>query len=134
MLELGPRVPDWVYSVNNGDTHFHKRSYSASDACIGSEDPALGVGFKQCLYFARGFCKNGSNYKFVHCGFAYSLDAPGAIVGFPSNLDGFEQHEEMLRLKAQQQRLAAASQLMVGASPSSYNKYMNFLLQQQNDP
>ncbi|KAM1495892.1 hypothetical protein COP1_030345 [Malus domestica] len=133
-LELGPGVPDWVHSVNNGDTHFHKRSYSASDACLGSEDPALGVGFKPCLYFARGFCKNGSNCKFVHCGFADSLDAPGAIVGSLSNLDGFEQQEEMLRLKAQQQRLAAASQFMAGASPSSYNKYMNFLLQQQNDP
>ncbi|KAB2615336.1 zinc finger CCCH domain-containing protein 55-like [Pyrus ussuriensis x Pyrus communis] len=133
-FELGPGVPDWVHSVNNGDTHFHKRSYSASDACLGSEDPALGVGFKPCLYFARGFCKNGSNCKFVHGGFADSLDAPGAIVGSPSNLTGFEQQEEMLRLKVEQQRLAAASQFMAGGSPSSYNKYMNFLLQQQNDP
>ncbi|KAM0997188.1 hypothetical protein TB1_006503 [Malus domestica] len=132
-LELGHGVPDWAHSVNNGDTHFHRRSYSASDACLGSEDPALGVGFKPCLYFARGFCKNGNNCKFVHGGFADS-DGSGAIVGSPSNLDGFEQHEEMMRLKAQQQRLAAASQFMAGASPSSYNKYMNFLLQQQNDP
>ncbi|KAF4387289.1 hypothetical protein F8388_016698 [Cannabis sativa] len=41
----------------------------------------------------------------------------------------------MMRWKAaqQQQRLAAASQFMAGVSPS-VNKYMNFLLQQHNDP
>jgi hypothetical protein len=75
----------------------------------------------------------------VHGGFGESVDAAGAIVGSPSKFDGFEQlpHEEMLRLKAaaHQQRLAAAaSQFMAGAPPSPYNKYMNFLLQQQNDP
>ncbi|XP_021810631.1 zinc finger CCCH domain-containing protein 55-like isoform X1 [Prunus avium] len=134
-LELGHGVPDWAHSVNNGDAHFHRRSYSASDACLGSEDAALGGGFKPCLYFARGFCKNGSNCKFVHGGFADSLDGSGAIVGSPTNLDSFEQQDEMMRLKtAQQQRLAAASQFMGGGSPTPYSKYMNFLLQQQNDP
>ncbi|PRQ33057.1 putative transcription factor C3H family [Rosa chinensis] len=143
-LELGHGVPDWAHSLNNGDAHLHRRSYSASDACFGTEDAALGGGFKPCLYFARGFCKNGSNCKFVHGGFGESVDAGaaggGGIVGSPSKFDGFEQlqHEEMLRLKAaaHQQRLAAAaSQFMAGGGPSSpYNKYMNFLLQQQNDP
>lgn len=138
-LELGHGVPDWAHSLNNGDTHFHRRSYSASDACFGSEEAAMGGGYKPCLYFARGFCKNGSNCKFVHGGFGESVDAAGTIVGSPSKFDGFEQlqHEEMLRLKAaaHQQRLAAAaSQFMAGAPPSPYNKYMNFLLQQQNDP
>lgn len=138
-VELGHGVPDWAHSLNNGDAHFHRRSYSASDACFGSEEAAMGGGYKPCLYFARGFCKNGSNCKFVHGGFGESVDAAGAIVGSPSKFDGFEQlpHEEMLRLKAaaHQQRLAAAaSQFMAGAPPSPYNKYMNFLLQQQNDP
>ncbi|KAL6202745.1 hypothetical protein ACLB2K_026450 [Fragaria x ananassa] len=140
-LELGHGIPDWAHSLNNGDSPLHRRSYSASDACFGTEDAALGGGFKPCLYFARGFCKNGSNCKFVHGGFGESVDAAGGgIVGSPSKFDGFEQlqHEEMLRLKAaaHQQRLvaAAASQFMAGGPSSPYNKYMNFLLQQQNDP
>ncbi|XP_048324334.2 zinc finger CCCH domain-containing protein 55 isoform X1 [Ziziphus jujuba] len=134
-VELGHGGHDWAQSLNNGDAHFHRRSFSASDACFGSEESALGTGYKPCLYFARGFCKNGSNCKFVHGGFADSVDASGAIVGSPSKLDGFEQHEEIMRMKAsQQQRLAAASQFMNGGvSPSQY-KYVNYLLQQQNDP
>ncbi|EXB88173.1 Zinc finger CCCH domain-containing protein 55 [Morus notabilis] len=146
-MELGHGVPEWAgdHSVNNGgDAHFlHRRSFSASDASFGSED-YCGGGFKPCLYFARGFCKNGSNCRFVHGGGGgFGDSAEGSvIVGSPSGkYDGFEQHEEIMRLKAaaqaqQQQRLAAASQLMAGVSPSVYNKYMNFLLQQQhqNDP
>ncbi|PON59099.1 Splicing factor-like protein [Parasponia andersonii] len=135
-LELGRGVQDWGHSVSNGDAHFHRRSYSASEVSFGSEDSGLGIGYKPCLYFARGFCKNGSNCKFVHGGFGDAVDPSGAIVGSPSKFDGFEQHEEMMRLKAaeQHQRLAAASQLMAGVSPSVCNKYMHFLLQQQNDP
>ncbi|XP_050367278.1 zinc finger CCCH domain-containing protein 55-like isoform X2 [Argentina anserina] len=139
-LELGHGVPEWAHSLNNGDSPLHRRSFSASDACFGTEDAALGGGFKPCLYFARGFCKNGSNCKFVHGGFGEAVDVgSGGIVGSPSKFDGFEQlqHEEMLRLKAasQQQRLAAAaSQFMAGGPSSPYSKYMNFLLQQQNDP
>ena len=136
-LEFGHGVPDWAHSANNGDAHFHRRSYSASEVSFGTEDSGLGIGYKPCLYFARGFCKNGSNCKFVHGGFGDAVDPSGAIVGSPSKFEGFEQHEEMMRLKAvqQQQRIAAASQLMAGVSPSSVcNKYMHFLLQQQNDP
>uniref|UniRef100_A0A803R5T2 C3H1-type domain-containing protein n=1 Tax=Cannabis sativa TaxID=3483 RepID=A0A803R5T2_CANSA len=133
-LELGHGAHDWGHSVNNGDAHFHRRSYSASEVSFGTEDSGLGIGFKPCLYFARGFCKNGSNCKFVHGGFGDVVEPSGAIVGSPSKFEGFE-HEEMMRWKAaqQQQRLAAASQFMAGVSPS-VNKYMNFLLQQHNDP
>lgn len=43
--------------------------------------------------------------------------------------------EELLRFKvAQHQRLLAASQLVAGTSPSSHDKYIDFLMQQQNDP
>lgn len=145
--ELGHGGHSWAHSGNNGDTHFHKRSYSASDVCFGSEEPGLGTGYKPCLYFARGFCKNGSNCKFVHGGFGESVDGgpPGpTIVGSPNKFEEFELHEEVMRLKAaqvQQQRLAA-QHFMAGVSPShshshshsAYNKYMNFLLQQHNDP
>ncbi|CAB4308847.1 unnamed protein product [Prunus armeniaca] len=134
-LELGHGVPDWAHSVNNGDAHFHRRSYSASDACLGSEDAALGGGFKPCLYFARGFCKNGSIASLCMAVLLIPWTVLVPLWGSPSNLDSFEQQEEMMRLKAaQQQRLAAASQFMGGGSPTPYSKYMNFLLQQQNDP
>ncbi|KAM3693382.1 hypothetical protein ACB098_08G159400 [Castanea mollissima] len=145
LLDLGHGVHNWAHSGNNGETHFHKRSYSASDVCFGSEEPGLGTGYKPCLYFARGFCKNGSNCKFVHSGsgFAESVDGGPTIVGSPSKFEEFELHEEMMRLKAaqaQQQRLAAAQHFMAGGgvspshSHSAYTKYMNFLLQQNNDP
>ncbi|KAL5567084.1 hypothetical protein UlMin_030248 [Ulmus minor] len=135
-LEFGHGFPDWAHSGNNGDAHLHRRSFSASDVSFGSEESGFGTGFKPCLYFARGFCKNGSGCRFVHGGFADSGEASGAIVGSPSKFEGFEHHEEMMRLKAaaQQQRLAAAAQFMAGASPSVHNKYTNFLIQQGNDP
>ncbi|XP_061374129.1 zinc finger CCCH domain-containing protein 55-like isoform X2 [Gastrolobium bilobum] len=130
-LELGFRAHNWN-SVNNGDAHFHRRSYSASDACFGGcEEPV--IGYKPCLYFAKGFCKNGTNCKFVHGGLSDSLDA-AVTVGSPSKFEGLEQREEFIRFKAaQHQRLMAASQLVAGASPSSYDRYIDFLMQQQND-
>lgn len=152
--QLGSDLGDWGQNVNNnGDTHFHRRSFSASDACFltggGEEDPSsfgFGGGFKPCLYFARGFCKNGENCKFVHGGFGDNGDVvdggagSGIIVGSPSNMDGlYMQHEEIMRIKAiqhqQQQRLAASHFAAAGGSPPlPYDKCMNFLLQQQNDP
>ena len=121
-----------LHSLNNGDVPLHRRSYSASDACFGFEEGGPGIGYKPCLYFARGFCKNGTNCKFVHGALNDSL---GAVVGSPSRFEGLEQHEELMRLKAvQHQRLVAASQLVAGASPSSYDKYIDFLMMHQNDP
>ncbi|KAA8549793.1 hypothetical protein F0562_001477 [Nyssa sinensis] len=120
---------NWVDSGNCGDAHhhhLHRRSCSVSDAFLGggSEDVGTGYGWRPCMYFARGFCKNGNSCKFLHTGFADSPDASAAIVGSPSKLDGFD---ELLRMKAiQQQRFAAASQLMAGG-PLPYNKCMNFL-------
>lgn len=136
-LELGHGVHNWVQSGNNGEAHLHRRSYSASEVCFESEEPGLGTGYKPCLYFARGFCKNGSNCKFVHGGFADSVDGPpGHSVGSPSKFEELELHEEMMRLKAAQQQRLAAQQFLAGVSSpqSAYNKYMNFLLQQQNEP
>ncbi|KAE8683680.1 hypothetical protein F3Y22_tig00111192pilonHSYRG00001 [Hibiscus syriacus] len=97
-------------------------------------------GYKPCLYFARGFCKNGDNCKFSHelGGLIDNVDVTGAIVGSPSKMDLlYRQHEEVMRVRAaahqHQQRLAAA-QLMAGASsPLHCEKNTNFLLQQQAD-
>ncbi|KAJ6307353.1 hypothetical protein OIU76_017196 [Salix suchowensis] len=116
----------------------HRRSCSVSDV-LGSEDPISGFGLRPCHYFARGYCKNGSNCRFVHSGPGESEGA-GVVVGSPNGnkkIDMVDQCHELLRSKsAQQQRLAAASQLM-GSSAASFPytpKNMNFLLQhQQND-
>lgn len=107
----------------NHHHNLHRRSVSVSDVFLGGggESDDNNGGWRPCMYFARGFCKNGSSCKFVHDGFG---DSPDAIVGSPK-LDGFE---ELLRMKAiQQQRFAAASQLMAGGAPFRYNRCMNFL-------
>ncbi|KAG6671322.1 hypothetical protein I3843_Q003200 [Carya illinoinensis] len=105
----------------------HARSYLSSGVSSGSEDASSGLGWKPCLYFARGCCKNGSGCRFLHTD---SLDAT-AIVGSPSKFNELEQ--EFLRSKAvHQQKRATASQFMAGAS-FPYNKCLSFLLQQQND-
>ncbi|KAL2478407.1 Zinc finger CCCH domain-containing protein 55 [Forsythia ovata] len=112
----------------------HRRSCSASDICLGPDDLGGGLGWKPCLYFARGYCKNGTSCRFVHG----ENGADGAaMVGSPSKFEMMEQCQELLRSKSvqQQQRLAAATQLMASTnfpySPVATNRCMNFLLQQQ---
>ncbi|CBI28616.3 unnamed protein product, partial [Vitis vinifera] len=112
----------------------HRRSCSVSDICLASDDPASGFGWKPCLYFARGYCKNGTSCRFLHGGDSASVvgSEGAAMVGSPSKIEMMEQCHELLRSKsAQQQRLAAASQIMASASFPYSAKCMNFLLQQQ---
>ncbi|XP_057748417.1 zinc finger CCCH domain-containing protein 53 isoform X2 [Arachis stenosperma] len=113
----------------------HRRSCSVNDACLASEDPNSGFGWKPCLYFARGYCKNGTSCRFLHGGGLGEADgaaAAAAMVGSPSKIEMMEQCHELLRSKtAQQQRFAAASQLMASSSFPYSSKCMNFLLQQQ---
>ncbi|KAK1360485.1 Zinc finger CCCH domain-containing protein 53 [Heracleum sosnowskyi] len=120
-------------SWNGGDTInglSHRRSCSVSDVFVGSDDPAGGFGWKPCLYYARGYCKNGTSCRFLHEGTSDS----DALVGSPSKLEMMEQCHELLRSKsAQQQRLALASQLLGGSNFPYSPKAMNLLLQQQND-
>ncbi|KAJ7949269.1 Zinc finger CCCH domain-containing protein 53 [Quillaja saponaria] len=119
------------YSGNWGGS-LHRRSVSVSDVCLGSEDPNSGLGWKPCLYFARGYCKNGTSCRFLHGGVDDS-DAAG-MVGSPSKIEMIDQCHELLRSKSvQQQRLAAASQLMASSSFPYSPKCMNFLLQQQQN-
>ncbi|KAG5238387.1 zinc finger CCCH domain-containing protein [Salix suchowensis] len=114
-----------------GDNGLHKRSFSVPGMCFGSEDSYSGFGWKPCLYFSRGFCKNGAGCRFVHGDSADSAAAAGS----PSELNEFEQCQEILRSKAaaQQRKIAAASQFMAGATFLPQNKCMNFLNRQQND-
>ncbi|KAI4305024.1 hypothetical protein L6164_028415 [Bauhinia variegata] len=138
-LELGHGVPNWP-SINNGIGHFHKRSYSASEVPFGADEVGSPIGSKTCLYFARGFCKNGNNCKFAHSVLTDSPEASSgsAIVGSPSRFEWFQQQrDEFMRLKAvQKQRLAALqAQHLPGGSSSASEKYFNFLMQQHNsDP
>uniref|UniRef100_A0ACD5Y4D1 Uncharacterized protein n=2 Tax=Avena sativa TaxID=4498 RepID=A0ACD5Y4D1_AVESA len=81
----------------------HRRSFSLSDA------EAAAGGWKPCMYYARGFCKNGSSCRFVH--------------GLPDHLS--EQDMEVWTA-------AVRSELMASAFPFSPSpRGLNFLLQQQ---
>ncbi|KAG2668794.1 hypothetical protein I3760_14G006700 [Carya illinoinensis] len=123
---LLPSYGSWGGSV-------HRRSFSVSDVCLGSEDPNSGFGWKPCLYFARGFCKNGTSCRFLHGGPGDSADG-SAMVGSPSKIDMMDECHQILRSKsARQQRLAAASQLMASASFPYSPKCMSMLLQQQQN-
>lgn len=158
---LGPKNPDlfypqtdlassptgdqavWTNWGGGGGGSVHRRSCSVSDVCLNSEDPNSGFGWKPCLYYARGYCKNGTNCRFLHGGLGDSAAAAAAmvgsdgapVVGSPSKLEMMDSCHELLRSKsAQQQRLAAASQLMASANSFPYSpKCMNFLLQQQQN-
>ncbi|GAV65051.1 zf-CCCH domain-containing protein/RRM_6 domain-containing protein [Cephalotus follicularis] len=125
-----PRLELATSPSGYSDAHLHKMSFSVPGMCFGGEDANSGFGWKPCLYFARGFCKNGSSCRFLH---GDNVDG-ASIVGSPSKLNEFEHSQELLRSKAaQQQKLASASQFMAEAASFPYNKCMNFLLQQQND-
>nr|KYP52645.1 Zinc finger CCCH domain-containing protein 55 [Cajanus cajan] len=110
----------WNFPNNNPISP--KRSFSASDVSFGCEETGPGLGFKPCLYFARGFCKNGTNCKFLHGAFNDSGDV---IVGSPSKLEGMEPREDFVRFKASQlQRVAS------GPSAAAREKYYEFLVQE----
>ncbi|CAM0950414.1 unnamed protein product [Alopecurus aequalis] len=80
----------------------HRRSFSLSDA------EAAAGGWKPCMYYARGFCKNGSSCRFVH--------------GLPDHLT--EQDMEVWTA-------ALRSELMASAFPfSPPPRGLNFLRQQ----
>ncbi|GAA0143005.1 RNA metabolism protein [Lithospermum erythrorhizon] len=101
---------------------FHRRSCSVNDAYLfedgegGGQNSNFLGGWRPCMYYARGFCKNGSSCKFSHT-FDAATAADLSLVGSPNNLDGFD----WLRLKAiQQQRFAAASELMASSPRNSF--------------
>ncbi|ESQ47773.1 hypothetical protein EUTSA_v10020318mg [Eutrema salsugineum] len=103
------------FSADNGDAHLHKRSFSASDVCFGSEEPGYGGG--------------GYN-RFAHGGLGDDFDSPGGF-GSPDYVS--RQQEEIARMKlAQRQRMAAAQFLAASGSPMSYDKGINFLLHSRN--
>ncbi|XP_024985899.1 zinc finger CCCH domain-containing protein 23-like isoform X2 [Cynara cardunculus var. scolymus] len=130
-----------MVSGNCGDAHhhhLHRRSCSVNDVFLGgggggNDDMGGGGGFggwRPCMYFARGFCKNGTSCKFVHGGFGDEIglnpSSPTAVAGSPTGkIDSFD---DLLRIKAiqqQQQRIAAMAG--GGVPPFPFNRCMNFL-------
>lgn len=102
----------------------HRRSASVNDVCLGGGDD----GWKPCLYFAKGYCKNGASCRFTH--------GAGGEADMAANV--MEQCQELLRSKsAHQQRLLLAAAAAASSPPNfpfpNSPKSMNFLLQQQND-
>ncbi|GAU38260.1 hypothetical protein TSUD_119400 [Trifolium subterraneum] len=119
--------PSFFPSYGYGGS-LHRRSCSVNDAaCLVSEDPNSGLGWKPCLYYARGYCKNGTSCRFLHGGFGDGSEGVPSMVGSPNKIEMMDQcHEQLLRSKSlQQQRLAAASQLMATSSFPYSPKSMN---------
>ncbi|XP_058107761.1 zinc finger CCCH domain-containing protein 53-like isoform X2 [Magnolia sinica] len=119
-----------LFPYGNWAANGHRRSFSVTDICLGSEAALAGAGFgwKPCLYFARGYCKNGTNCRFLH-GLADSPTAAATDVVV-------EPPCQELLLRSKSQRLAtSASQFMTSASfpytSGVAGKCMNYLLQQQ---
>ncbi|KAI3827015.1 hypothetical protein L1987_01076 [Smallanthus sonchifolius] len=132
---VSPNGSGDMFSPWGGGGGPHRRSSSVNDICFGApgEDPN---GWKPCLYFARGFCKNGASCRFTHTG-AGEADVAAMTVGSLSKLDMMEQCHELLRSKsAHQQRLLMAAGAG-GGSPTfpfpNSPKSMNILLHQHSD-
>ncbi|XP_066355622.1 zinc finger CCCH domain-containing protein 22-like isoform X2 [Miscanthus floridulus] len=113
----------WSPAGATGD----RRSFSLSDA-----EAAAGGAWRPCMYFARGFCKNGSSCRFLH---ALPEDDDAAA----------ERQMVVMRAKAlaaarsqQQQQLMASAFPFSPSPPKGVN--LNFLLhhhhqqQQQSEP
>ncbi|KAG6535881.1 hypothetical protein ZIOFF_000911 [Zingiber officinale] len=117
------------------NSYHHCRSSSAADICLG--DPASGYGWKPCLYFARGYCKNGSACRFLH-----GLPEDGAADKMDAAVE--QQCQELLQ-RSKSQRIGDVSHLMASAFPfsptgsvppspsSSSSKCLNFWLQHQQN-
>ncbi|KAK9058076.1 hypothetical protein SSX86_022916 [Deinandra increscens subsp. villosa] len=124
---LNDGYPDLVSPNGAGDMFSpwggnspHRRSSSVNDICVGAAGEDVN-GWKPCLYFARGYCKNGAGCRFTHGG---------------GEADMIEQCQELLRSKsAHQQRLlmAAAGSPNSPFSNSPKSSMSYHLLQQQSD-
>nr|KAJ0222358.1 hypothetical protein LSAT_V11C200061710 [Lactuca sativa] len=130
-------------SCGDAQHHFHRRSCSVNDMFFGggggNDDLGNGLGgWRPCMYYARGFCKNGTSCKFIHGNgglgdeMCLGSSSPTAIVGSPTgNIDGIE---DFLRIKAIQQQHRAAAMAAGGPHPFPFNRCMNFLNDSPRSP
>ncbi|TVU47210.1 hypothetical protein EJB05_06802 [Eragrostis curvula] len=130
MFSYGPGWP-------NGGHPAHRRSASVNELCLGGGGGGDGFGWRPCLYYARGFCKNGSSCRFVHAGLP---DDAAALAG--AKMDAADQQQQqqqqcqefLLRSKSQRLGPAAFPYSPTGSlpgSPSAASKCLSLLLQQQ---
>ncbi|CAA3006144.1 zinc finger CCCH domain-containing 22-like [Olea europaea subsp. europaea] len=107
---------------------FHRRSCSVNDAALlsGFDDGNGRGGWRPCMYFARGFCKNDNRCKFLHGGFC----SEGIEMGSPSKTDSGP-FDEFLRMKALQQQHRFALSPHGSHHPLAYMKCPNFLNEHQ---
>ncbi|KAL3621998.1 hypothetical protein CASFOL_034194 [Castilleja foliolosa] len=124
VFPYGEDVNGGVLSPRAHHHPLHKRSCSVNDAAFLSTLEEGGCMWRPCMYFARGFCKNGGACKFLHGGGDGGAGFDPIDAGSPSkNVSGFD---EFLRIKAlQQQRLAFNSS--AGHHPFAYNRCMDSL-------
>ncbi|TKV96320.1 hypothetical protein SEVIR_9G420900v4 [Setaria viridis] len=112
----------------------HRRSVSVNELCLGGGGGGDGFGWKPCLYYARGFCKNGSSCRFVHGGLPDDAAALAATK-MEAAADQQQQCQDfLLRSKSQRLGPAAFPYSPTGSlpgSPSAASKCLSFLLQQQ---
>ncbi|KAK1429511.1 hypothetical protein QVD17_11720 [Tagetes erecta] len=137
-----------VNNNNCGDMHhhhLHRRSCSVNDAFLsggGTDDMSGGYGgWRPCMYYARGFCKNGPSCKFSHGGFGDELglgsSSPTGVAGSPTGK--IESFDDLLRIKAiqqqQQQRIVAMGGGGGGVvHPFQFNRCINFMNENQRSP
>ncbi|KAG2552200.1 hypothetical protein PVAP13_9KG094000 [Panicum virgatum] len=113
----------------------HRRSASVNELCLGGGGGGDGFGWKPCLYYARGFCKNGSSCRFVHSGLPDDAAALAATkMEATADQQQQQQCQDFLRSKSQRLGPAAFPYSPTGSlpgSPSAASKCLSFLLQQQ---
>ncbi|KQK21862.1 zinc finger CCCH domain-containing protein 22 [Brachypodium distachyon] len=125
----GPGDGSGMFPYGLGWAPGHRRSASANELFLGDNS----LGWKPCLYYARGFCKNGSSCRFVHGASLQDVDdAPVA------EQQQQQCHDFLLRYKSQ--RLGHPSHGFpysptgsLPGSPSSASKCLSFLMQQQHN-
>lgn len=125
IISPSERSDSLVFPYGEDPHPFHRRSCSVNDAAFLANLEELGAAngngllWRPCMYFARGFCKNGSSCKFLHADNAAAEPADVASPSAPAA--GFD---EMIKMKAfQQQRLAAMAS--GGHNLFAYNKCMD---------
>uniref|UniRef100_A0ACD5X2P5 Uncharacterized protein n=1 Tax=Avena sativa TaxID=4498 RepID=A0ACD5X2P5_AVESA len=132
--DMFPYGPSWA----NGGVPGHRRSASANEACLGGDN----FGWKPCLYYARGFCKNGSTCRFVHAGGLPDDDTALAAAKMDAAAAAEQQQQQqqcqdfLLRSRSQRLGHAALPYSPTGSlpgSPSAASKCLTFLLQQQHN-
>ncbi|CAN0891847.1 Zinc finger CCCH domain-containing protein 22, partial [Linum grandiflorum] len=112
--QLFDKMPDSALFSPTGDaaSHFHRRSFSVPGVNFAADC------WKPCLYYAKGFCKNGAACKFLH--------HSGGDASSGDEFEPSQQQQEisLMRSKSSVQQKLAAAQFMAAASGGGSN--LNF--------